>query len=196
MFLKISFMNIVEKKWLFIVVLLVALSVSILIVYWIFGEQFAQEFPQNVPPSSIILPTSTTSPAQNNITDGVKTYTNTEFGFEFKYPEDWEFEENTFSNPFSKFNLEVALPKDKQTPNAITINIVAPDFVDRQFSDLQDIASKVIVDGVEGLKYEYTDQAPHITIILPLGKYKIILGTIIGHRDILNQILATFKFLK
>jgi len=122
--------------------------------------------------------------------------------FEFQYPEDWIFEADTFYSPFSKFNF-IGAPIEKKyliyhpASPPIVINIVVPDFVERQFSDLKNIAFETIVGDVMGLKYEYEEQGfPHITIILPLGQYKVILGANKEYESIFNQILASFKFLK
>ena len=129
-----------------------------------------------------------------------KTYRNEEFGFEFEYPDNWLFYENTSYSPFSKFNLIGSSPELDGYANPIIpsllVNIVTPDFVERQFFNLENIASKIIVQEVEGLKYEYKEKLSHIAIILPLGEYKMILGTHKGYEDIFNQVLDSFKFLK
>lgn len=130
-----------------------------------------------------------------------KTYRNEEWGFEFEYPKDWILRSNTSYSPFSKFDL-IGAPSEKEyliyypTPPFL-INVVTPDFAERQFSDLKNIASKTTVGGVAGLKYEYEEQKlSHITIILPFGQYKMVLGTTKEYLDTFNQILSTFKFIE
>lgn len=144
---------------------------------------------------------NTLSPTQSTTTPETKTYRNEEWGFEFRYPEGWTLRENVAGySPFSKFDL-IGVPFDKEyllyhpTPPFL-INIIIPDFAERQFSDLKNIVSKIVIGGASGLKYEYTEQVSHISIILPLGEYRMILGTTKEYEDIFNQILASFKFLK
>ncbi len=130
-----------------------------------------------------------------------KTYRNEEFGFEFQYPENWIFRNNTSYSPFSKFDL-IGAPSEKEhliyyPVPPFLINIVTSDFVERQFFDLKNITSKTIVGGVEGLKYEYEEQKlSHITVILPLGEYEMILGATEEYKDTFDQIIATFRFIE
>ncbi|MFQ6118996.1 MAG: PsbP-related protein [Methanosarcinales archaeon] len=183
-------MKIQNKKVLAIPLIFLVIG----IVAW-FVYQYQQQEPENItgsPPDS----------EQNlNSTSTLKTYRNEEFGFEFQYPEGWSFHENTFYSPFSKFNLVGASPEESGRPDplapSLLINIVTPDFVDRAFYDLENIASEINVRGVIGSKYEYEYEGSFkIAIILPFGQYKIILGAYKVYEDIFNQILTSFKFLK
>ena len=192
-------MKISNIKLLYVLIIVIVLGIGISVIYWIFNKSSSQEPSLNITP--ITTTTSSTTPNQATSTQKTQTYRNTEFGFEFHYPEDWIIRTNISYNPFSKFDLTGA-PSKKSSfiyspmPPFI-INIVTPDFVERQFFDLKNITSKTIIEGVEGLKYEYEEQnLSHITIILPLGQYKIILGTTKEYEDVFNQILASFKFLK
>lgn len=129
-----------------------------------------------------------------------KTYRNEEWGFEFEYPEGWSIHKNAFSGPFSKFNL-IGTSPEETVPNTIIpsflVNIVTPDFADRAFYDLKNIASDITVSGVAGLKYEYDFEGfPQIAIDLPFGKYHLILGANKEYKNVFDQIVATFKFLK
>jgi hypothetical protein len=127
-----------------------------------------------------------------------KTYKNTEFGFEFEYPKDWVVKENTFGSYYSKFNLEVLIKKGEYLDLVFDVNIVLPEFPDRSFKNIEKITSEVIVNGVPGIKYQYEfEEQQETAIILPLGEYKMILGTDSKQDvDSFNQILASFKFLK
>jgi hypothetical protein len=144
---------------------------------------------------------SSVSPSvQEGVNENMRTYTNTEYGLEFQYPKDWSIHENVFNSPFSKFNL-IGTSPEEVVPNTITpsfiLNIVTPDFVDRQFSDLKNSAVEIIVDGAEGLKYEYNFEGfAQIAIDLPLGKYRLILGANKQYENVFNQIIASFRFLK
>lgn len=138
---------------------------------------------------------------QISTTPAFKTYRNEEWGFEFKYPEDWSFHPNTFYSPFSKFNLVGASPEENGHPDplapSLLINVVTPDFADRAFYDLRNTGSETNVGGVIGLKYEYGYEGlSKIAIILSFGQYKMILGAQKQYEAVFNQILATFKFLK
>jgi len=129
----------------------------------------------------------------------MKTYKNTEFGFEFQYPKGWTFHENTFGSPFSKFNLVGASPEENGLPDPIDspllINIVTPDFANKAFYDLK--GSNITIAGISGKKYEYEyEGVSEIGIDLPFGEYHMLLGAKKGYEDIFNQILASFKFLK
>lgn len=131
----------------------------------------------------------------------LRVYRNEKFGFEFQYPNGWTFHENTFYSPFSKFNLVGASPEENSHPDplapSLLINIVMPDFADRAFYDLKNVASETNVGGIMGSKYEYEyERSPKIAIILPFGQYKMILGAYKIYENIFNQILATFKFLE
>ncbi len=149
---------------------------------------------------STITPTASTTPfIQSSSTDGMKTYRNEQFGFEFQYPDGWTFHPNTFGSPFSKFNLVGASPEEGGHPDSsspsLLINIVTPDFAERQFHDLS--ASDFIIAGIVGEKYVYQYEGlSKIDVILPLGDNKIILGAYKRYEGAFNQILATFKFFK
>ena len=172
------------KKFIILICVVVFVSIAVWGVYYFFERSSPSQ--QNPP---------------ENQTSKTKTYRNEEWGFEFRYPENWSFQENSFYSPFSKFNLQGDSSGTNYNPfyPDFLINIVTPDFVERQFSDLKNIVSKISVGGVMGSKYEYKEEEmSHTTIILPFGQYKIILGfgANKAYEDIFNQILASFKFLK
>jgi hypothetical protein len=163
------------------------------------ARKHVQQPPIQNPLPAVVPITSSTTSLQASSTAEVKTYHNEEFGFEFQYPKSWKFEENSFGSPFSKFNLEGDSSAKDYNPDmaALLINVVTPDFTEGQYANLKSVAQKISVGGVAGEKYEYIfESIPQVDIILPLGQYKIILGTAGRHIDIFNQIVATFKFLK
>lgn len=186
------------KKSTLIIIALAILILLSLVVYLYLADKlpfFANQISKEMPPSKQ-TPVATTT---NSSTSKLKTYRNEKFGFEFQYPSDWSLHTNVFSSPFSKFNLIGTTPKEK-VPNTIIpsllVNIVTADFADRSFSDLRDTASSVVISGVKGLKYEYEfANQPRITIDIPFGEYRILLGGSKKYEDILNEIFASFRFL-
>lgn len=181
-------MNIVNRKWLVVVIILIVFGILIAVAGWMFNRQPAHQVAPFV---------SFTPPTPVSNTDGMKTYINAEFGFEFHYPQNWEVKENIYGSPFSKFNLIVTPTQEKYLPDPILFNITTLEFVSRSFSDLEDTVTKVVVGGIVGKKYEYEfESMQRISIILPFGEYQIILGTEKQYESIFNQVLATFKLLK
>jgi len=199
-------MNFANIKLLLIAsVILVALGASAIVAYWIFTRQLTQEsIFQNQTPSSVAPSAPSTSFSQEGSNLAIKTYTNTEFGFEFQYPKDWSFHANTFGGPFTKFNLVGASPEENNLPNpilpSILINIVTPDLANMANINLRKLdasTSVVVVAGIQGTKYEYEfEGTKKISIYLPLGEYQVNIGTQKRYEDVFNQILSSFKFLK
>ena len=184
--------------FVFFVIILTAALIGVVGRYFA-GREDREMIQNTVPtpsPSVVTLPTASTTSTQPT-----KLYRNEEWGFEFEYPEDWTFETNSFYSPSSKFNLQgnsTAKNYNTLIPSFL-INIVTPDFADRQFSDLRNVVSEISVGGIAGLKYEYEMQygsyeVVNITIILPLNQYKMILRMHKEQESIFNQILASFKF--
>jgi len=186
-----------NKNTLFIVITAILILIATVLYLGFFWDKLPFLTDQAL--EEIPLPVQPSATTTINGTDlKVKIYRNTEFGFEFEYPEDWSFEITSFYSPFSKFNLQGNTSDKNYNPfnPAFIINIVTPDFVERQFSDFKNIASETIVGEVTGFKYVYEEQGTQITIVLPFGRYKMILGTTKAHENIFNQILASFKFFK
>lgn len=178
-------------------IILVSLAVLGIYLVAVIRKQAQQPSTQKLLPSVVSI-VSSTIPTQASSTAEVKIYRNEEFGFEFQYPKNWKLEENSFYSPFSKFNLEGDSSAKNYNPEnpAFIVNVVTPDFVERQFASLKSVAQKISVGGVEGKKYEYTEQFTEIAVSLPLGKHQVILGTRKEYESIFNKILASFKFLK
>jgi len=126
-----------------------------------YGDQFLSTITQ----SQVAAPT-------------IKTYRNEDQGFEFKYPSDWSFHENTFRSSSSKFNLTGAGPKEGNNPNpirpSVLINIVTKDFAENAAiarKNLGATISSVSIGDFSGLKYEYTEQIPKISVDVPQDSY-------------------------
>jgi hypothetical protein len=192
-------MNIMNKKRIFIIAVIIALS-GTLATAWMFWEYRVQ--PEASPLSiatstqSLVPQISTPTVATSTISK-FKTYRNEEWGFEFQYPEDWSIKEKAFVNYYSKFNLEVRPPIRWSQFDSIVINIVLPVFADRAFLGLNPATSTTVVTGIQGIKYEYIfEGAPEVDIVLPFKQNKIIIGTKKKYEESFNQILTSFKFLK
>lgn len=128
-----------------------------------------------------------------------KTYRNEEYGFEFQYPGDLIVRENAFNNYYSKFNLEILTKIGEQFDKTFLVNIVLPEFTERSFEGLDKTVTKVNIDGISGIQYQYEfNNRQEKVIILPFNKqYKLILGVYYKeYNDIFNQIISTFKFIK
>ncbi|MFQ6083947.1 MAG: hypothetical protein ACE5WD_11420 [Candidatus Aminicenantia bacterium] len=153
-------------------------------------------------PQDAVSPTNDITEPQFNKdavdVNGLKLYRNEEWGFEFQYPQDWVVKENTFGSYYSKFNMVIRPTVGWYSRFPVSVNIALPEFPERSFQNIEKTTSEVTVDGVLGIKYQYEFEGSQETaIILPLGEYKIILGTDNEqYTEIFNQVLATFKFLK
>jgi hypothetical protein len=168
------------------IVLVLSLALFIIVVGYII-------FIQKTDTISSPTPTSTSSENAN-----WGTYRSEDWGFELRYPNDWVVKEKTFGGYYSKFNVVLRPTTGRITQFPVLINIVLPEFIDGSFKNIEKTTSEVIVDRVLGIKYEYEFEGGQETaIILPLGEYKLILGTDDEqYADIFNQVLETFKFLK
>ncbi|MFH1198403.1 MAG: hypothetical protein V1720_22060 [bacterium] len=134
----------------------------------------------------------------NNNQSQLRTYRNEEYGFEFMYPKDLVIRENAFISYYSKFNLKILTKVGEQFDPTFLVNIVLPEFADRSFAGLEKITTKVNIDGISGIQYQYKfNNRQETVIILPLKQYRLILGVYYEeYKDVFNQILASFKFLK
>lgn len=129
---------------------------------------------------------------------GMKLYRNAQWGFEFWYPKGWEWKENVFGSPNIRFNLTVMKINGKNTNQDDMINIVTPDFANREYQDIQNESTPFTVDNLQGLKYEYKEDINYIDIVIPINKDNTI---IFGNEDRahiseFNQIVSSFQFTK
>ncbi len=186
-----------SKKTITIILVIILIAILLAAGWYCFIRQKKQT--ENSP----VLKETTASSTTQEITSKTKLYRNEQWGFEFRYPEDWTLHPSILKSPFSKFEL-IGTASEEKIPNTITpsllINIVSIDFADRasiNFKKLNAITSKVIVFGVKGTKYKYKfESVPRITVDLPFGKYRILLGAKKRYEDVFNQVINTFKFLK
>lgn len=152
-------------------------------------------------PLSSNAPVGPASPATANSSGSIplKTYRNEQFGFEFQYPADWTFAENSFRSPYSKFNLQGNTSDKNYNPvdSAFLVNIVTPDFAAAQFAPLEKDSVTTTVAGIVGRKYQYNfEDVPNIDIVLPFGPYDLILGGTKYYEQVYNQIISTFTLLR
>ena len=193
--------NYFKNKYFLIILLLVIISMIVLAIYSRLFYNTTEEssviknYPKNYPERQIVEGSS--------IMSALKTYHNEEYGFEFQYPENWTLHADTFYSPFSRFNLVGASPEENGRPNPIAspllINIVTPDFAEGVVVNRKNLGAMetdIVVGGINGKKYEYIENIVKISIDLPFGEYKMILGADKKHEDVFNQILTSFKFLK
>ena len=189
------------KKIVIIFIILAALVLSVCAFVWFKdGAQkpASTEQPISATNTDVVKPENTATTTSN-----LKTYSNEEWGFEFQFPEEWSFYENTFYNVFSKFNLIGATPKEGNNPNpirpSILINIVTEDFAKKAAINRENIGakmSKISVSGVDAMRYEYKEEISKISIDIPWGQYNFILSSPKEYESTLNQIISSFKFLK
>lgn len=202
---KIEFMKTIHKKLLIVLIIFAAIvALTVLIMSQSFTKQSVQQpFTQNQSSHSVEpVASSTASVPETNNMGGIKTYRNTKFGFEFQYPEDLEFTENSFGGPFSKFNL--ILEKNLKDYNpfnpSFLINIVTPDFADSAIINRENLrgnTSDFVLKEIHGKKYEYVFEGlSKISIDIPFGEYRMLLSANKDYEGVFNQILASFKFLK
>lgn len=184
-----------SKKYFFLFIIVTIVFVVLIFSKYYYAQKESSPEPTSTQSSVPQVPTSITT---TSMMPETKIYRNEEWGFEFEYPENWKLEENSFYSPFSKFNLQGDSSAENYNPfsPSFIVNIVTPDFADRAFYDLKNVASNVVVAGVKGIKYEYEFEGiPRIGIDIPFGDYRVLLGTDKGHEDVFNQVIDSFVFL-
>lgn len=150
------------------------------------------------PPELTPTETQAVEPTPTTTNSNLKTYHNNEWSFEFQYPQNWILEIESFGGYYSKFNV-VARPTFGWISRfPVLVNIVLPEFIEASFGDIQKISSKIIVNGIEGIKYVYEFEGhQENAVILPMGEYKVILASDdMRYSDIYKIILDSFKFLE
>ncbi len=149
------------------------------------------------PPPPTIMPTSPNLSPPTTPQSESEVYRNTDWKFEFQYPKKWIILEKSFGSRSSKFNVVASPDMGEYDPPPFLVNVVFPDFADNTFLGSNPTTSTVTVDGVVGIEYQYDfEEHQETAIVLPLGEYKVILGTREPYESKFNQIVSTFKFLK
>jgi hypothetical protein len=141
--------------------------------------------------------------------EGWKTYTNTQYGFEFKYPDDSTIEISNAENPGDNSLYFIVLRSEKrpgapislQTPFHLAINDV--DYNSSFLASSQN-KQEVMVSGIKGKKIivqQNVNQVNHtfVYIYLSKGSLNYIFQFVDPYTDsnynLFNQILSTFKFI-
>ena len=149
--------------------------------------------------SQTSIPPAATSTAPADNTQNLKTYRNEEWGFEFRYPVDWEVKENVYGNAVIKFNLVMQPIYMAHFPDPVSIDVLPSDWIEGVHKNFEADGIEpleVLVDGVKGVKYEHLEEFYYIDYFLPLGDDVIVIGSKKEYENTLNQIIPTFRFLK
>jgi hypothetical protein len=205
------------KKTLFVIVACVAVVVATIAIVWYPKTPLTRQVTQTPTSTSTqytvqnatttnalrrIASTSTTTGTTTTDHKGMKLYRNDEYGFEFWYPEGWEWKENVFGSPYSKFNFEVIKIDGKYTNLFDGMNIVTQDFFDNYLNNMKldhSEESGVVIDSISGKLFRYNTgegSLPITDVTFQLREYHVIFGVERKREKELHQILSTFKFLK
>lgn len=152
--------------------------------------------------STTSISSSTTQPQTSKNHPGMKLYRNEEFGFEFWYPEGWEWEENVSTDPSNKFNTTVMKIDGENTNQQDSISIVTQpqDFLKYYLINMQRLNAKkseIMIDNITGTQYRYDFEGMKmVDVFFPLHEFIVLFGVEGQHEVGLKSILSTFKFTK
>ena len=203
-----------RKKGVFYGLILFILTGLIVLGYLMFTKgnlklSLFKPTPQPTPPVSESTPTPTPDP-----TADWKTYTNDEFGFEFKYPGDWGIKIAEDWEPGFRF-LAVYSPENVTNPYdqiiegevfAITIHDKSSETLDSLINNIKEWSSVEIQKPahIQSHSYFLAEDPPYRNstdkiLIIEKGNY-IYLDELVWSKNkpeseiLLDQILSTFKF--
>ena len=108
------------------------------------------------PPANANTNTNTPPEKPHGVFVGPSVYRNDEFGFELSIPDGWQVQENMFSSPFSYFNMTFQKEDENgRYADGVDINIAKHGFAEMSFRGLKPDDKPIVVDGVQGIRYEY-----------------------------------------
>ena len=143
--------------------------------------------------------TPTTAPSDP--TADWKTYTDSNYGISFSYPQDWKVENGSNYLRVEQIepvqNLIIAIDFKKTTLSIEDVinNFEKTDSVFKQINpNLK--PEDILINGLNAKKFEYTDATglDHVSIIVSDNSHKILIEHRFPSDKIMNQILSTFKF--
>lgn len=198
---------------LYMVILLVLAAALIFgVIGFAYGQQVATESAgltnttSTVNYSASAVPSATkTTTATADVTANWKTYTNTDYGFSFKYPGDWRKEENSGEGIVQLYDGAEAGRELLPTETKIIVykplaeNVVGDleNYVKKNYGKINS-STDVTVGGIASKQFVTTPQVfgtkTTTTYILKDATYYII--TCMENATDLNSIISTFQFTK
>ncbi len=185
----------------------IAAIAIIAIVIAIAGWWFYRRPYTNIFPIGLITPPASYTP---NPAAGWQTYRNQEAGFEIKYPDSWFLKKDISDQ--SVMVLIASDDRQYRTPGesiaTIDISVIRSERVGTSyFSDSNDdvaSTSEVVIDGVTGKKnthnlgdyYSLVITNKGLTYDFYVEPKRLVQGKTTDYSNTINQILATFKFIK
>jgi hypothetical protein len=137
-----------------------------------------------------------TLPKRQGVFPGPALYRNEEFGFELSIPKGWRVAEDQYGSPFSYFNMTFQLVDEEgHHVDAIDINIAKHGFAEMSYRGLKPDDNPIVVDGVQGLRYEYDfEGGVHIDYVLNRPKDTFLIGGWKNYEDIFDEIVSSLRF--
>jgi hypothetical protein len=128
-----------------------------------------------------------------------KTYTNSEYGFEIKYPDEWGPPQEGTKNDFLTFGKQ-GIFIELHNYDYVFENFVNSEFQNKKSKTVKSAIDDFNVSNLKGkkIKYYYDDQTD-IYVYLPFSKYVAIVfsdAAITTQENIFDKIISTFKFTK
>lgn len=194
------------KKIIIIISLIISVLAVVGIAMYLRQQTLQQSIANNV---QMITPTTTQAQPSTSISSvatdahpGMKLYRNDEFGFEFWYPEGWEWKNGIPIKSDLKLNMIIVKIDGKNTNQQSYISIFAeyPDFLKYNLINMQRLNAKkseIAVDNFVGIQYRYNFEGMKVVDTSFLfGKFRIVFSTEEKYDVGFSQILSTFKFIK
>ena len=128
----------------------------------------------------------------------MKVYRNTEFGFEFEYPRDWEIRAPAFYSKVSLLNMSIS----PDGSDAVVINITPKEWVENALVKMRARGvniEDVTLDGHAAIELKDKDRVSRpatITLVLVDDTFWIDITGVLGYEEGYRQILNSFKLPK